>query len=88
MVPNVFVAVTVIEVVPSAAGVPLTTPLEAFKVNPLGSAPPVTDQVIGLLPLALSVCEYAVPTTAAGNDVVRIEGAAFTVRLKTAELLP
>jgi hypothetical protein len=75
-------------VVPAEVGVPLITPLDAFKVSPLGSAPPVTDQVIGLLPPALSVCEYAVPVTAAGNSVVRIEGAAFTVRLKTVELLP
>jgi hypothetical protein len=74
--------------VPTDAGVPLITPLDAFKVSPLGSDPAVTDQVIGLLPLALSVCEYAVPTTAAGNDVVRMVGAAFIVRLNTAELLP
>jgi len=86
--PLAFVAFTVRLAVPAEAGVPLITPLDAFKVSPFGSAPPVTDQVIGLLPLALSVCEYAVPVTAAGKDVVRIEGAAFTVRLKTAELLP
>jgi hypothetical protein len=89
LLPTRFVAVAVNVATPSDAGVPLITPVEAFKVSPEGSAPPVTDQVIGMLPEAVTVWEYAVPTSAAGRgELVVIAGAAETVRLKLFELLP
>ena len=87
--PNALVAVTVKAAVPNAVGVPPMTPLEAFKVSPAGNEPPVTAHVIGVLPEALRVCEYAVPDCAAGKgEVVVMDGAAFTARLSCLELLP
>jgi len=52
---NAFVAVnavelesftwTVIEIAPAWVGVPLSRPVEEFRVNPVGKDPAVTDQV-------------------------------------------
>ena len=36
--------------VPPAVGVPVTAPVAAFKVSPVGREPPVTDHVKGLVP--------------------------------------
>ena len=55
LVPKALVALTVKVAVPNTVGVPLMTPVEAFKVSPAGSAPPVRAHVIGVLPEALSV---------------------------------
>ena len=74
---------------PGALGVPLMSPVDAFRVSPGGSVPLVTAQVMGVVPEAVSVCEYAVPTSPDVNgEVVVIEGAAFTVRLNCREALP
>jgi hypothetical protein len=55
----------------AVVGVPEMTPVVADKDSPVGSAPPATDQVYGLLPpLATSVAVYATPTCAAGSEVV------------------
>ncbi len=36
--------------VPAVVGVPAIAPVAAFNVNPAGSVPTVTDQVIGVAP--------------------------------------
>jgi hypothetical protein len=51
------VALTVGVKTPTALGVPLMVPVEVPRVNPEGSAPPVTVQVIGVVPVAASVSE-------------------------------
>src|ERR1017187_10813987 len=54
-------------------GVPLISPVAAFKVRPAGNVPAVTCQLAGgTPPVDVSVCEYAVPTTPLGSDVVAI----------------
>ena len=46
--------------VPAAVGVPEIAPVAAFRVNPVGSAPAVIDQVIGAAPpVDCSVALYA-----------------------------
>ena len=70
-------------------GVPLMAPVDAFKISPAGKVPLATAHVIGVVPEAASVCEYAVPARAGVNgEVVVIDGAAFTARLNCSELLP
>jgi hypothetical protein len=55
------------------AGNPLITPVVGFSVNPLGSLPAVNCHVYGPVPpVAVSVCEYAVPTTPLLSAVVVI----------------
>ena len=72
---------------PDAVGVPLITPVE-LRLIPAGSVPVVTPQLIGAVPVAVSVCEYAVPVDATGRDMVVMVGGAFTVRLNCWELEP
>jgi hypothetical protein len=68
--------------------VPLSTPVEPFKVRPEGKVPLVTDQVIGVLPAAARVVEYTTDTSAGGRgEADVIEGGASTVRLN-ASLVP
>jgi hypothetical protein len=55
--PPPLVAVTVGVNTPTAVGVPLMMPVEEPRVNPEGRAPLVTVQVIGVAPVAVSVCE-------------------------------
>jgi hypothetical protein len=44
-------------------GVPLITPVDDPKLNPLGSVPRARDQLYGVWPpAAVKVCEYAAPT--------------------------
>ena len=57
LLPTVLVALTVSVETPAAVGVPLTMPVEEPRVSPAGSAPPVTAHVIGVVPLAIRVCE-------------------------------
>ena len=57
LLPKALVAVTVKVATPGVVGVPLMTPVEAFNVSPAVSEPPVTAQVIGVLPEAVSVWE-------------------------------
>ena len=55
--PPALVAVRVGVKTPSAVGMPLIVPVEEPRVNPEGRAPLVTVQVIGVAPVAVSVCE-------------------------------
>jgi len=51
--PAVFAALTVKLNVPAIEGKPEITPVVPFKLNPTGRLPAETDQVIGVVPLAL-----------------------------------
>ncbi len=55
------VAVTVKEKTPTEVVVPLRTPDTLFRVNPTGSAPPVTLQPNGVVPVALNGKLYGTP---------------------------
>ena len=64
-------------------GVPLMMPVEAANDSPAGRVPDVTVHVSGVTPpVAASVCEYAVPTTALGKLVVETAIAASMVSVK------
>ena len=69
--PTPFVAVNVIDPDAVAVGVPESSPLE-LNASPVGSVPPVTLHVIGVLPVAVNCCEYAVPTVPLERLVGRI----------------
>lgn len=56
-VPNAFVAVIVKVATPCAAGVPVMTPVDVFRVSPAGNVPVVTAHVIGVLPEATTAWE-------------------------------
>jgi hypothetical protein len=67
--------------VTAAVGVPLSTPVDAFRVMPAGSVPAVSAQVYGSIPpAAVKVCEYAVFTCPFGSDAVVIVKAGSVVR--------
>jgi len=67
------VTVTVNAVFPAIAGVPLTTPVVAFKVRPAGKLPPLTLQVTAPVPPELrNVVEYVAPSNALGREVLLI----------------
>src|ERR1039458_5203423 len=68
--------------VTTVAGVPLISPLEVFKVKPAGNVPEINCQAYAPVPpVAVSVCEYAVPMVPPGSDVVVMErGVAVKVR--------
>ena len=53
--PAAFVALTVKLNVPVVVGVPDMTPVEAFKLRPVGSVRAEISQVIGAVPVAASV---------------------------------
>jgi len=53
--PTEFVALAVKLNVPVTVGVPVIAPVDAFKLKPAGSFPPLIDQVMGVVPVALSV---------------------------------
>ena len=53
--PAEFVALTVKLNVPIADGVPVIAPVDTFMLKPVGSLPLVMDQVIGVVPVTLSV---------------------------------
>ena len=53
--PAEFVALTVKLDVPIAVGIPVIVPVDAFKLKPVGSVPLDIDQVIGVVPVALSL---------------------------------
>jgi hypothetical protein len=55
-------------------GVPLINPVDAFSVKGLGSVPEVIVHAYGPVPpLAAKDCEYAVPTSPLGSDVVVVD---------------
>ena len=66
---------------PWAAGVPATTPVDPFKLNPVGSVPEPKLQPIPSPPgvvVPAKVWEYAVPHTEFGSEDVEIDGAVET----------
>lgn len=72
------VALTVNWLEPTEVGLPAITPVADASVNPAGSAPEVTAQVYGVVPLAAAnVAEYATPITAPGNAAVVIASEAL-----------
>ena len=79
--PKLSFTVTLNEAVAAVLGVPLITPLDAFKLKPAGSAPLLTVQLLygGVPPVAANVWLYATPTVPPGSDVVRTDGPAITV---------
>jgi hypothetical protein len=70
-------------------GVPLIAPVEAFRVNPVGSVPAVSCQKKGAMPPPVwRICEYAVPATPLASEVVvmvRTGGATVSVKLALAD---
>jgi hypothetical protein len=64
-------------------GVPVIAPVVAFSVSPAGNEPTETLKVYGAVPpLAVTVCEYAVPAIGAGSVVgATTTVGAFTVKL-------
>ena len=65
--PSAAVASTVTVALPETVGVPDTTPV-LLSVRPAGSDPAARLKAYGAAPpLAVSVCEYAAPTTAVGS---------------------
>src|SRR5437868_6108782 len=77
---------------PLALGVPLITPVEELRERPPGKDPPITVHVMGAVPLAESVVEYAVPTTPVGSgEMLVIEGGTagiFIVRPNAWDVVP
>ena len=68
MAPNPSVAVIVKLLVAAVVGVPVIAPLAAFSESPAGRLPAETLNVYKPLPpVALTVCEYAVPTVPFGK---------------------
>jgi hypothetical protein len=71
-----------------ALGVPLICPVVALSARPLGSVPAVSCQEYGVVPpVAARVCEYAVPITPFGSEVVvmmNAPGMMVNVRLAVA----
>jgi len=53
--PAVLVALTVKLYESADVGMPVIAPVDAFKFKPAGSEPPDIDQVIGVVPVALSL---------------------------------
>jgi hypothetical protein len=72
--PAELTALTVKLDVPTVVGVPEITPLSA-RLKPVGNASLSTLHVMGAVPVAVSVCLYAVPTVPSGNVAVVIVGA-------------
>ena len=77
----IFSALTFIENVPAAVGVPLNKPVELFRLNPLGW--PDMLKVTGEVPENFIVAEYSVPMTPAVRlDVVIFGFVGFALIVK------
>ncbi len=73
---------------PAVVGVPLSKPVLLLSVRPAGNVPPLIPQTIGVVPVAVNVNEYAVPTNPLGGVLLVIVGgvpAARPVPLKLAD---
>ena len=83
LLPALLVALTVKVAVPSAVGVPLISPVSAFRLRPAGR-PPSMLHVIGAVPVAVRIWLYASPTLPSGRlDVVMVGAAAvFSLMVK------
>ena len=55
VLPAAFVALTIKVNAPITAGVPVIAPVDVFKLKPVGRLPLAIAQVIGVVPVALSV---------------------------------
>jgi hypothetical protein len=86
-VPAELVALTVNVDVPAVVDVPESTPA-GDSVRPGGNVPLTTDQVIGVSPVAASVCVYAMPTVPSGSVAVVIDGAIAGVPYKALNVCP
>jgi len=53
--PAALIALTVKAYVPIAVGMPVIVPVVSFKLIPVGSVPLDIDQVIGVVPVAVSL---------------------------------
>lgn len=73
--PNAFVARTVYVYVPAALYVPVITPADDIE-RPVGNVPAITEKTSGAVPMAASVTDALLPTTADAMDDVTIDGAA------------
>jgi hypothetical protein len=82
-VPTEFVALKVIGYVPPVptAGVPLSTPVDALKVTPVGKVP-VSLRVGAGVPVAVTVKVPAVPTVNVVLAPLVMAGPSLTVRVK------
>ena len=80
LLPALLVALTVNLAVPSAVGVPLISPVSAFRLRPAGR-PPSMLHVIGAVPVAARVWLYASPTLPSDRLLVVMLGAAATFSL-------
>ena len=73
---------------PVAAGVPDSTPVEAFRVRPGGRLPALTDHTYGAVPpVTVSGTLKATPTWPVGGGLKVKVGSAATVRLTVLVLL-
>jgi hypothetical protein len=89
LLPEELVAAMVTVAAAIAVGVPLSRPVDAFNVNPVGSVPLVTAQAIAGLPEAANICAYALPVWPDGNgETVVITGAELTLRLICLDAVP
>jgi hypothetical protein len=86
--PEAFVALTVNLDVPIAVGVPDITPVVSFKLRPAGSVPPDIDQVIGVVPVAVSVWLYDCPVMPPGRDSVVTVGISVMTILRFIVVFP
>lgn len=72
-------ACTVKALEPAAVGVPVNAPVDGLSAKPAGNAPATTLQVIGVVPVAVKVCVYGVPTAPAmGAALVMVGGVSVT----------
>ena len=64
----------------AAVDAPLITPVEAFKDNPVGKEPEVTENIFAPVPpVATTVAEYGVFCVSSGNEAVVIDTAGLIV---------
>ena len=53
--PTEFAALTINSNFPVVVGMPVIAPVDAFRFNPTGSIPSIIAQVIGVVPVAVSL---------------------------------
>ena len=90
-VPYSFAAVTVKVYAPELVGVPEIMPVDALRLNPAGRVPEVTAHVIGAVPVAVRVWEYAEPSLPSARleaVIVGMTPAASIVSVNVLALLP
>ena len=79
--PALLVALTVKVELPAAVGMPLILPVSLFRLRSVGRSPFSTRHVIGVVPSAVRVWLYAVPTLPFGRVSVVMVGAAAVLSL-------